>query len=195
MTDVIEIQSRKTRGTGGARAARDSGFVPSVIYGLKKEPESIQASYKDIEKIVFKDGFYSKVYKLKVDGAEQLAIIKDVQYHSVTDKVVHVDFMRVQENSPFKIFVQIKYINAEKCPAIKRGGLLNTILRKIQVNATVSSIPEIFEINLDGLETRQSLTLDLIKLGEGVSFVNPNRDKIIATITGSSKVDEAASEE
>lgn len=192
MTDVIEIQPRGGHGTGQARSLRREGHVPCIIYGGKKAPESVHASLKEMEKIVYEDGFYSRVYTLKANGSEQRVLIKDVQYHPVTDRVLHVDFMRVQSGATTKVFVPICYINADKSPAVKRGALLNTILRRIQIVSPVDAIPSGFHIDLGGIETRQSLTIDLIQLPEGASFVNPKRDRILATITGSSKVDASA---
>lgn len=196
MSDVIQAKSRTANGTGGARAIRREGLVPGIIYGRGKDPEPIMIEEKDLLLESVHAHFFSKIYQLDIGGKKQAVITKALQLHPVTDLPLHVDFLRVEKDSKIHVFVPIEFHHEDKCPGIKRGGVLNVILHSIEVICPANAIPEKFVISLESLGLNQSLHLDALNLDKKVAVAHPDRDNTLATIVAPSglKSEEAAAE-
>lgn len=185
---TIEAKSRSELGTGGARATRNAGMLPGVVYGGGKDPIAIAMNPVQIEKEVYHSSFYAKLYDLKIDGKTERVIPKEVQHNLINEIPMHIDFMRVSKDAKLHVFIPIHFSNEELSPGLKRGGVLNVVLHELEVTCPATSIPESFEIDLTGLEIHDSIHLDKIKFPAGVTALHPERDITIATLVAPSSV-------
>jgi len=183
---TLNAQARTQSGTGGARAVRNAGMVPGIIYGNKQNPEMIAIDPKALSAECLQPGFFSKLYSVVLEGKEQQVLAKDIQFHPVTDRPIHVDFMRVSKGSKTRVFVPIAFINEDKAPGIKRGGVLNIVHHDIELICPVQSIPAKLVVDLLGRDINQTIHLESLNLPEGVVAAHPERDNTIATIVARS---------
>lgn len=192
----LKAEAREQVGKGSARAVRRDGKVPAVIYGDKQPPLAIALSYKEIFYKIHGGGFLTTVATIDVDGKKIQVLPKDYQLDPVRDFPLHVDFLRVGKNTLVSVDVPVRFINEEKSPGIKRGGVLNVVRHEVEFHCPANAIPEFITIDLDGAEIGQSIHISSVKLPEGVKPVISDRDFTIATIAGSSAMksgeDEAA---
>ncbi len=192
----LKAEAREQVGKGSARAVRRDGKVPAVIYGDKQPPLAIALSYKEIFYKIHGGGFLTTVATIDVDGKKIQVLPKDYQLDPVRDFPLHVDFLRVGKNTLVSVDVPVRFINEEKSPGIKRGGVLNVVRHEVEFHCPANAIPEFITVDLDGAEIGQSIHISSVKLPEGVKPVISDRDFTIATIAGSSAMksgeDEAA---
>ncbi len=182
----LKAEAREQVGKGSARAVRRDGKVPAVIYGDKQPPLAIALSYKEIFYKIHGGGFLTTVATIDVDGKKIQVLPKDYQLDPVRDFPMHVDFLRVGKNTLVSVDIPVHFINEEKSPGIKRGGVLNVVRHEVEFLCLANAIPEFITIDLDGTEIGQSLHISSVKLPEGVKPVISDRDFTIATIAGSS---------
>ena len=156
--------------------------IPGIIYGEKKDPIPVVLDEKTL-KIKIKDPtFFSKQCEVKFNDEVIKVLPKDLQLHPVKESILHIDFLRVGENTTVTLFVPVKFTNENNCPGLKQGGVLNVVRREIELITLVSKIPESLEANLDGLEIGDSIHISSITLEEGVKPTISDRDFTIATI-------------
>jgi large subunit ribosomal protein L25 len=179
---ILNATQRVLSGTGGARAVRNSGMVPGIIYGNAIAPEMIAMNPKELLAQCLQPGFFSKLYSISLDGREQQVLAKDVQLHPVTDLPLHVDFVRITKDAKIHVFVPIVFINEDKAPGIKRGGVLNVVHHSLELICPADSIPEKLVVNLSGRDLNQTIHLEDMTLPEGIIAAHPERDNTIATI-------------
>jgi large subunit ribosomal protein L25 len=193
MADVIAITAteRPRAGKGGARTARRAGKIPGVIYGEKKEPETIALDFKELWKLMLKGKFLSTVFEIDVDGKKSRVLPREVQLDPVKDFPIHVDFQRVGASSRVRVSVPMRFINEGLSPGLKRGGVLNIVRHDVEVTCPPDRIPDFFEFDLTGVEIGRSIHISAVKMPEGVRPTILNRDFTIATIAGK-KVEEEA---
>ena len=173
---------RENNGTGSSRSLRSEKKIPGIIYGEKKDPIPVVLDEK-ILRIKIKDPtFFSKQCEIKFNNEVIKVLPKDLQLHPVKENILHIDFLRVGENTSVTLSVPVKFINENNCPGIKQGGVLNIVRREIELITLVSKIPESLEANLDGLEIGDSIHISSISLEQGVKPTISDRDFTIATI-------------
>ena len=192
---ALKAEEREGTGTGVARALRRDGKLPGIVYGGKSNPQPIVVDLKAINTEISKTGFFSRVYTLEM-GKEKIQVIaRDLQFHPVTDIALHIDFQRVSKDSKLNVFVPVEYINEDKCPGLKIGGMLNVIIHNLEVICPATDIPNKITIDLSGTNINQSIHLSSIKLPNGVKAANPARDFTLVTIVApvSEKAEEKAS--
>lgn len=182
MKAVMEAQARATAGTGTARELRRQSMVPANIYGNKQESEMIALDAKTITLETQKTDFFNKLWEIVVAGKVHKVIAKAVQRHPVSDKLVHVDFMRVNSDSKVVVSVPLRFVNEELSPALKRQGLLNIIIHHLEIECPADVIPESIEVDLNGLEMHQNINLSRITLPKGAKPKHPERDAVVATV-------------
>jgi large subunit ribosomal protein L25 len=165
---------------------RREGRVPAVVYGNKEEALAIHVEEKALMKALNGGHFMNSVVMIDVAGKTARTLPKDVQFHPVTDRPLHVDFLRISEHSKVTVNVPIRFTGEEECRGIKRGGVLNAVRHELELVCDAAEIPEEIEITLKGLNIGDSLHISAVTLPEGVEPAITDRDFTIATIVPSS---------
>ena len=178
----LNIVARDKTGKSNSKYLRNSGKIPAVIYGDKKEPSYIAIEYPKIVKELARTGFFSTVFNLKLDKKDIKVLPREIQTDPLNEKPVHIDFLRVNDNSKINISVPIIFINDEKSPGLKSGGVLNVVRREVDLICKIKNIPEKLEANLSNLEVGAVIHMSDIKLDEDVVPQISDRDFTIATI-------------
>jgi len=178
----IEAVARERAGKGAARATRRQGLVPAVIYGAKQEATLVSLDPRDVMKELHKGGWQSHLYEVAVPaGATERTLMRDVQFHPVTDRPLHVDFQRLAAGQLIRVRVPVQFINDGICPGIKAGGVLNVVRREVEVLADPDNVPAAFEIDLAEAGIGDSLRWSAVKDTFGTRAVL-DRDFVVATI-------------
>ncbi len=180
----ILATARPRAGKGAARAVRREGKVPAVIYGDKKEPETIAVDGNEMKKLYFAGGFMATMFDIKLEGKTSRVLARDVQLDPVKDYIVHIDFLRIARGATVQVEVQVDFINEEDSPGLKRGGALNIVRHEVELDCPADAIPDSLVADLTGLDIGDTVHMSAIKLPENVSPTITDRDFTIATITG-----------
>ena len=181
---VLNVEKREKLGTGGARATRNADLVPGVLYGGARGSVPIEIKAKDVETAIKSGKFLSHLVEIDHRGERQPVIPRAVQFHPVTDKPLHVDLYRVEENAEIAIDVVVHFRNHDASPGLKRGGVLNIVRHTIRLKCKANSIPEEVVVDLTGLDIGDSVHISHIKLPEGARPVIRDRDFTVATVAG-----------
>jgi large subunit ribosomal protein L25 len=185
MSDIVlPVEVREGTGKGAARAARRDGFVPGVLYGGDRGAVSIAVKANVLRKAIHTGKFLSHMVTLQHGNESQPVIPKDVQFHPVTDEPLHIDLFRVEEDTVIDVEVTVHFINEEKSPGLKRGGVLNVVRHAVELSCPAGSIPEEIVIDLSGKEIGDSIHISDVTLPEGVKPTITDRDFTIATLQG-----------
>jgi large subunit ribosomal protein L25 len=188
----IEATAREQAGKGAARATRRAGKVPAVIYGAKQEATLIALDPRDVVKELQKGAWQSSLYEVAVEGGEtERTLMRDVQFHPVTDRPLHVDFQRLASGQLIRVRVPVQFSNEGLCPGIKAGGVLNVVRREVEVMADPDNVPTAFEIDLSDAGIGDSLRWSAIKDRFGTKAVL-DRDFVVATIAAPTVQDDTA---
>ncbi|MDW8443595.1 MAG: 50S ribosomal protein L25/general stress protein Ctc [Acetobacteraceae bacterium] len=194
MVEIVTIEAalRERAGKGAARATRRAGKIPGVIYGAKEPPRLIAVEPRDILREINRHGWRSRLYEVKVGETSERALLRDVQFHPVTDRPEHVDFQRLAPGQEVRFAVEVVFLNEASCPGLKAGGVLNVVRHEVEVYCTPENVPERFEVDLAGLAIGDTIHWSAIKAPPGVRPVIADRDFTIATIAPPTKGAEAA---
>ncbi len=186
--DVFYCEVRERTGKGGARATRRDGFIPGTLYGGDKGPVSVRLRKAEVEKAHFAGRMRSHLAKIEVPGQDYLqpVIARSVQVDPVRDFPVHVDLMRVDENTRIDVAVTVRFVNQESSPGLKRGGVLNIVRHEVELFAPATAIPEFLVADVTGLDIGDSIHISAINLPEGVTPKIRDRDFTVATIAAPS---------
>jgi large subunit ribosomal protein L25 len=183
---TLSAETRERAGKGASRAMRREGRVPAVIYGAKQEPVSIHVEEKGLVKMLSTGHFMNSVVMIDVGGQPTRTLPKDVQFHPVTDRPLHVDFLRISEHSQVHVNVPIRFVNEEGSRGLKRGGVLNQVRHELELVCDAAEIPDEIEIDLAGLDIGDSLHISAVTLPKGSASAITDRDFTIATIVAPS---------
>ena len=178
----IQANIRNNKTKGELNTIRNSGNVPGIIYGGKDQNQKISISKKILKVLIEKENFLSSIVTLDVDGKPQNVLPREVKYHILSDEPTHVDFLRVLPGIKIKIEVPVNFINHEKSPGLKRGGVLNIVRRKVELKCPSEKIPENLIIDLDGVDIGESFKISSVKLDSEVTPTIQGRDFVIATL-------------
>ncbi|MGB2001030.1 MAG: 50S ribosomal protein L25/general stress protein Ctc [Candidatus Puniceispirillaceae bacterium] len=184
MSDITTISAseRERVGKGSARAARRAGLVPAVIYGDKKDPVGIIMESREVTRIVHQPGIFGRLLEIEVAGKKSTVLTRDIQFHPVSDKIMHMDFLRVSQSATVAVAVAVEFINEDKCPGIKLGGVLNVVRYEVELNCPATAIPEKITIDLEGVKIGDSIHISAIPLPDGVTPTITDRDFTVATL-------------
>ncbi|MBB5727547.1 50S ribosomal protein L25/general stress protein Ctc [Sphingomonas prati] len=195
---TLSAETRDRAGKGASRAMRREGRVPAVIYGNKQEALSIHVEEKALMKMLNTGHFMNSVIMVDgVAGAAIRTIPKDVHFHPVTDRPMHVDFLRISEHATITVSVPVVFVDQEESKGIKRGGVLNIVQHEVDLVCDASEIPGEITISLAGVEVGDSIHISNVTLPNGVTPAITDRDFTIATMaapTIPNAEDEAADE-
>jgi len=178
----LDVITRNNKTKGELNAIRDNGNVPAIIYSGKDENEKISVSKKLLKSTLEKENFLSNIITLKLNGKDQNVLPREVIYDVLTDEPIHLDFLRVVPGVKIRIEVPVEFINHEKSPGLKRGGVLNIVRRKVELKCPSEKIPAKLTIDLDGVDIGESFKISSIKLDSEVSPTIQGRDFVIATL-------------
>jgi len=178
----LKAELRDRVGKGSSRELRRNGLVPAVIYGDKQDPLSIALPVKELTLKIHAGGFMTTVATIDVDGKKISVLPKDYQLDPVKDTTMHVDFLRVSATTNVTVEVPVHFVNEEKSPGIKIGGVLNIVRHEVELHCPANAIPEFLTADLTGLKIGDGIHISHIKLPEGSTSVIADRDFTIATI-------------
>ena len=178
----LDANIRNTKTKGQLSSLRNSGNVPAVIYGGEAKNETISISKKLLKSLIDKENFLSNIVTLNVDGKPQNVLPREIKYHIISDEPIHVDFLRVVPGVKIRIEVPVQFINHEKSPGLKRGGVLNIVRRKVELRCPSEKIPESLVVDLEGVEIGESFKISSINLETDVVPTIRGRDFVIATL-------------
>ena len=191
---TIEAEARARAGKGAARATRRAGKVPAVIYGAKQEPTLIALEPRTVLKQLQQGGWRSRLFELKLGGESHRALMREVQFHPVTDVPEHVDFQRLAPGEHIRISVAVHYLNEATSPGIKKGGVLNVVRHTVEVFADPDHVPTYFEADLGPLDISATIRWHDLKGAEAVTPTVKERDFVVATIAPPTKAQEVVAE-
>jgi large subunit ribosomal protein L25 len=174
------IRDNKTKGQ--LNSIRENGAVPAIIYGGKDENQKITISKKLLKTLIEKENFLSNILTLNIDGKPQNVLPREVEYHILTDEPTHVDFLRVLPGVKITIEVPVNFINHDKSPGLKRGGVLNIVRRKVELKCPSEKIPASLTLDLDGIDIGESFKISSVHLDPDVTPTIQGRDFVIATL-------------
>ena len=178
----LEANIRNSSTKGQLNAIRKNGNVPAIVYGGKEQNQKVSISKKLLKVLIEKENFLSNIIALNVEGKNQNVLPREVKYHIISDEPTHVDFLRVLPGVKIQIEVPVNFINHEKSPGLKRGGVLNIVRRKVELKCPSEKIPEKLTIDLDGVDIGESFKISSVKLESDVVPTIQGRDFVIATL-------------
>ena len=188
MSDVLTLsaETRERAGKGASRAMRREGRVPAVVYGNKQEALAIHLEEKALIKALSNGHFMNTVVMIDGVGEPVRTLPKDVQFHPVTDRPLHVDFLRISEHTTVHVNVPVVFTDEEKAPGIKRGGVLNIVAHELELIVDAAHIPAQISISLEGLEVGSSIHISQVALPAGAQVAHAETDFTVATIVAPS---------
>ena len=178
----LEANVRNNSTKGQLNTIRNSGEVPAIIYGGKDQNQKISISKKLLKTLIEKENFFSTIISLSVDGKPQDVLPREIKYHIISDEPMHVDFLRVLPGVKIKIEIPVNFINHEKSPGLKKGGVLNIVRRKVELKCPSEKIPDGLTLDLEGVDIGESFKISSIKLDPEVTPTIQGRDFVIATL-------------
>jgi large subunit ribosomal protein L25 len=184
---TLSAETRERAGKGASRAMRREGRVPAVVYGNKEEPLAVHVEEKALMRMLGTGHFMNSVVMVEVAGGPTARTLpKDVQFHPVTDRPLHVDFLRISEHSKVTVAVPIRFVGDDRSRGLKRGGVLNAVRHELELICDAAEIPEAVEVDLAGLDIGDSLHISAVTLPKGTESAIADRDFTIATIVAPS---------
>jgi len=191
---TLSAETRERAGKGASRHLRRRGRVPAVVYGNNEAPLSIHLEEKVLMKALQTGHFMNSVVMIDAGGATTRTLPKDVQFHPVTDRPLHVDFLRISEHAQVTVAVPIIFINEEKSKGLKRGGVLNAVRHELELVCDAAEIPDDVIVDLAGTDIGDSIHISQVTLPKGTTSAITDRDFTIATIVAPSGVKAEAAE-
>lgn len=188
MSDTLNLpaETRERAGKGASRALRRDGRVPAVIYGGNEEPIAIHVEEKELTRQLMTGHFFNSIVEVEVGGKKLRTQPKDVAFHPVTDRPLHVDFLRLGANATVHVNVPVVFANEDASPGLKRGGVLNVVRHDLELVCDADKIPHEITIDVTGFDVGESIHIHHVKLPSGVASAITDRDFTIATIAAPS---------
>lgn len=194
MTEMVKFSGelRESTGTGAARALRNAGMIPAVIYGGNEAAQSIAIGLKEFNKEYQKGSIKTKLIELNINGKSMLALPKVIDLHPVTDLPDHIDFLRVDKDTTVRVLVNVKVTNEDKSIGVKKGGIVNIVHRSILFECHPGKIPNHIEVDVGSLDIGHNVHINDIKLPEGVKPVDSTNFTVVS-VMGRASEDESKS--
>ena len=180
--NTIEATIRNTNTKGEINSLRFKGVIPAIVYGGSTKNQKISLNKKNIKNLIEKENFLSNIISLNVDGKSENVLPKEIVWDPITDEPIHVDFLRIVKGAIVILEIPVKFINNDKSPGLKRGGVLNIVRRKVELKCPAENIPTELVVDLDNLDIGASIKISSIKLPENVSPTIQGRDFVVATV-------------
>jgi len=178
----LKVEPRGKTGKGAAYQARKAGFIPGIVYGGSADPVPVQVDEHTLIKMHNTGALLQTLVMLEVAGQKTRVIPRAVQLDPVTDRPVHVDFLRLTPGGRISLDIPVHFRGQESSPGLKRGGVVNVVRHEVSLLCPVDNIPEYIEGDLSGLDIGDSLHISAFALPEGVTPLIRERDFTVATI-------------
>jgi large subunit ribosomal protein L25 len=191
---TIEAEARERAGKGAARATRRQGKVPAVIYGARQAPTLIALDPRTVLRELHQGGWRSRLYEIQVNGTPTRALIRDVQFHPVTDNPEHVDFQRLAPGEKIRVAVTVLFHNEATSVGLKRGGMLNVVRHTVECYCDPENVPAHFDADLAALDINDNVRWSDLKGTEGIRPTITDRDFVVATVAPPTKMAEPAAD-
>jgi len=192
MTKIQElaVEARANRGKGPAYQTRQKGLIPAIIYGGTDAPETIAVDYRTLERAIEKGGFLTTLLMLNGSGKKTRVIPRQVQLDPVSDRPVHVDFLRLADGASVRIEIPVHFKGQGESPGLKKGGVLNIVRHQIEMICPADHIPNEIVIDVSKLDIAETVHISAVKLPEGAKPVVRGRDFTVCSIVASTTVRE-----
>ena len=178
----IEASIRNTNTKGEVNTLRSKGIVPAIVYGGENQNQKVSISKNVIKSLVDKENFSSNILTLNIEGNSQNVLPREIKFDQITDEPIHIDFLRIVKGAKVALEIPVKFINNEKSPGFKRGGVLNIVRRKVELKCPTENIPAQLVVDLENKDIGESFKISSIKLPEGVTPTIQGRDFVVATL-------------
>jgi len=180
--NTIEATIRNTSTKGEVNSLRINGNIPAIVYGGSEKNQKISLGKKNIKALIEKENFLSNIISMNIGGKSENVLPKEIVWDPITDEPIHIDFLRIVKGATVVLEIPVKFINNEKSPGLKRGGVLNIVRRKVELKCPAENIPTELIVDLDNLDIGSSIKISSIKLPENVSPTIMGRDFVVATV-------------
>jgi large subunit ribosomal protein L25 len=196
MSDLLTLsaETRDRAGKGASRALRREGRVPAVIYGGNQDPETIHVEARALNKLLGTGHFMNSLVEIQLGTQKLRTIPKDVAFDPVSDRAIHVDFLRLGKGATVEVAVPVHFINEDASPGLKRGGVLNIVRHELELICDADLIPDQIEIALDGYQIGDAIHISAVTLPTGCTSAITDRDFTIATLVAPSGLKSADGE-
>ena len=184
----LNAENREIEGKSSSRQLRSPGSIPAVIYGGKEEPLKVTILEKDIAKASEVPGFATQILNISISGKNQNVIVKEIQRHPATQRVLHADLMRVDPDTKISISVPVRFINEDSCIGVKmHGGVVSHLINDIDITCLASNLPEYLEVDVENMDIGDSIFLSALNLPEGVEIpalaLGEDRDQAVVSVS------------
>ena len=187
---LLAATIRETNTKGEVKSLRTKGMVPGIIYGGEEPNQKISVSVKEVKNLLNKENILSNIISINIDGKEQKVLPRVIDFDTVTDEPIHLDFLRIVKGAKVILEIPVKFINHELSPGLKRGGVLNIVRRKVELRCPTENIPTELIVDLNNLDIGASIKISFINLPENVTPTIQGRDFVIATVAAPTVVKE-----
>ena len=187
---LLAATIRETKTKGEVKSLRSKGMVPGIIYGGEEPNQKISVSVKEVKNLLNKENILSNIISINIDGKEQKVLPRVIDFDTVTDEPIHLDFLRIVKGAKVILEIPVKFINHELSPGLKRGGVLNIVRRKVELRCPTENIPTELVVDLNNLDIGASIKISFINLPENVTPTIQGRDFVIATVAAPTVVKE-----
>ena len=180
--NIIDATVRNTNTKGDVNSLRTKGNIPAIIYGGSEKNQKISLNKKNVKNLIEKQNFLSNIISINLEGKSENVLPKEFVWNPISDEPIHIDFLRIVKGATVVLEIPVKFINNEKSPGLKRGGVLNIVRRKIELKCPAENIPKELVVDLDNLDIGASIKISSIKLPENVVPTIQGRDFVVATV-------------
>ena len=186
----IELSIRNTKTKSELNLLRSNGNVPGVVYGGSEENKKVAVSKKLLKSLIEKENFLSNILSANIDGKSENVLPREIKYNTLSDEPIHIDFLRIVKGASVILEIPVKFINHEKSPGLKRGGVLNIVRRKVELKCLAENIPGELVVDLENVDIGESFKISSIKLPDRVTPTIQGRDFVIATLAAPTVIKE-----
>ena len=186
----IELSIRNTKTKGELNLLRSNGNVPGIVYGGSEENKKVTVSKKLLKSLIEKENFLSNILSANIDGKSENVLPREIKYNTISDEPIHIDFLRIVKGASVILEIPVKFINHEKSPGLKRGGVLNIVRRKVELKCLAENIPGELVVDLENVDIGESFKISSIELPDRVTPTIQGRDFVIATLAAPTVIKE-----
>jgi large subunit ribosomal protein L25 len=184
----LKVEAREGRGKGPAYQARLKGLIPAIVYGGKGEPETVNVDARTLERRIEEGSFLTTLLMLDVAGKKTRVIPRQLQLDPVSDRPVHVDFMRLAEGATVRLEIPVHFKGQGESPGLKKGGVLNVVRHEMELICPADHIPNEILVDVSELDINESIHFSALTLPAGVKTTIRGRDFTVCSVVAPTSV-------